>query len=45
MPPLVESVSWGGAFAFLAIGPFLGVIAMWRLRQLPDAVKLANGRR
>jgi predicted MFS family arabinose efflux permease len=45
MPPLVESVSWGGAFAFLAIGPFLGVVAMWRLRQLPDAVKLAGGRR
>lgn len=45
VPPLVEAVSWGGAFAFLAIGPFLGVLAMGRLRGLPDALKLANGRR
>jgi hypothetical protein len=36
---------WPYAFAFLAIGPYIGVFAMWRLRQHPDAVKLAGGRR
>ena len=33
------------AFAFLAVGPLVGVDAMWRLRVHPDAVKLANGNR
>ena len=45
IPPLVESVGWSYAFAVLALGPAVGVVAMWRLRQNPDAVKLAGGRR
>jgi MFS family permease len=45
MPPLVEWWGWRYAFAPLAIGPFLGVIAMGRLRAHPDAVKLASGNR
>jgi len=45
MPLWVEWLGWQFAFAPLAIGPFLGVIAMARLRALPDALKLANGRR
>lgn len=45
IPWLVEAVSWRFAFAFLAIGPLVGVIAMARLRIHPDARKLANGRR
>ncbi|MEP6807685.1 MAG: MFS transporter [Chloroflexota bacterium] len=36
---------WSIAFALLAIGPFLGIIAMWRLRSLPEAVQMAGGRR
>lgn len=32
MPRVVEMVSWRWAFAILAIGPVLGIIAMWRLR-------------
>ena len=38
---------WGWTFAFmpLAVGPALGCLAMWRLRQHPDAVKLARGAR
>lgn len=38
---------WGWTYAFmpLAIGPALGSLAMWRLRRLPDAVKLARGAR
>jgi len=45
IPWLVETVTWRYAFAVLAIGPLVGVIAMARLRAHPDAVKLANGRR
>ena len=45
MPPLVAWVGWRYAFAPLAIGPFLGVLAMSRLRAHPDAVKLASGNR
>jgi MFS family permease len=45
VPPLVADFGWSYAFAFLAIGPYIGVFAMWRLRRHPDAVKLAGGRR
>ena len=45
VPPLVRSAGWGWTFAALAIGPALGVIAMGRLRTLPESVKLAGGRR
>jgi MFS family permease len=45
IPPLAASVGWRWAFAFLAAGPFFGVIAMCRLRGLPEAAKLAGGKR
>ena len=45
IPPLVETAGWSYAFAVLAIGPVVGVIAMARLRAHPDAAKLAGGRR
>ncbi|MGH7355644.1 MAG: MFS transporter [Candidatus Rokuibacteriota bacterium] len=45
IPPVVDAVGWRWAFATLALGPFLGVIAMGRLRGLPESVKLASGRR
>ena len=45
IPYLVGAVGWHFAFAPLAAGPFLGVLAMARLRAHPDAVKLANGKR
>ena len=45
MPHLVAGLGWRYAFASLAIGPFLGVWAMGRLRAHPDAVRLAEGRR
>jgi MFS family permease len=44
--PKVESVyGWQYAFMILAPGPLFGVIAMLRLRQLPEAIKIANGKR
>ena len=45
VPPLVARIGWRWAFATLAIGPALGVLAMGRLRGMPEAVKLAGGRR
>jgi MFS family permease len=45
LPKLVDTVGWRYAFAFLAIGPVIGIIAMGRLRAHPDAAKLAGGRR
>ena len=45
VPVLVGWVGWHWAFAALAVGPFLGVAAMGRLRNLPESLKLAGGRR
>jgi MFS family permease len=42
---LDEIVGWRYAFAILAPGPLFGVIAMLRLRSLPEAEKIAHGRR
>jgi len=45
MPIFIENLGWHFAFAPLALGPFLGVLAMAQLSRHPDAVKLANGNR
>lgn len=45
VPQLVDAVGWRYAFMPLAIGPLLGAYAMLRLRQAPDAVKLASGKK
>jgi len=45
MPVVVAHVGWNFAFATLAIGPLLGTIAMWRLRQRPESARLAGGHR
>jgi MFS family permease len=41
----MDAGTWRLAFWALAIGPAVGIIAMWRLRGRPDATKMANGRR
>ncbi|MCW5750787.1 MAG: MFS transporter [Alphaproteobacteria bacterium] len=45
MPLAIELLTWRYAFSVLAIGPFLGALAMWRLRLRPEAVRIAGGRR
>jgi len=45
LPHAVEWLTWRWAFALLAIGPLLGVLAMARLRAEPAAARLAGGRR
>ncbi len=44
VPVVVARSGWGVAFAMLAIGPALGIIAMWRLRRSPMAAMLAGGK-
>ena len=45
LPIIKDSSGWGWAFAMLAIGPLVGTIAMLRLRSLPEANKLAGGKK
>jgi MFS family permease len=45
IPKMVNVVGWRYAFMILAPGPFLGVAFMLRLRQLPEALKIAHGKR
>jgi predicted MFS family arabinose efflux permease len=45
MIPVFEDVfGWRWAFAFLAPGPLLGIVAMLRLRASPEAARIAGGR-
>jgi MFS family permease len=45
VPALERLVTWRYAFAFLAVGPALGIWAMLRLRRLPASARMASGRR
>jgi MFS family permease len=45
VPYLVEALTWRYAFAPLALGPAVGIWAMWRLRRHPRSLQLAGGRR
>jgi MFS family permease len=40
-----DGSGWRIAFWSLAVGPAVGILAMWRLRSRPEAVLLAGGRR
>ncbi|MEW6736646.1 MAG: MFS transporter [Acidobacteriota bacterium] len=44
IPPLERLVGWQWAFAFLAIGPAIGIWAMSTLRRSPAAIRLAGGK-
>ncbi|UEM24474.1 MFS transporter (plasmid) [Skermanella mucosa] len=45
LPYVVDLVGWTFAFSVLAIGPFLGIVAMLRLRADPAALSIAGGKR
>ncbi|MBK8399816.1 MAG: MFS transporter [Propionivibrio sp.] len=40
-----ETVVWALAWSTLGLGGLLGPLAIWRLRQMPDAERLAGGKR
>ena len=41
----VDAAGWRLAFGLLAIGPAVGIVAMWRLRLRPEALVMARGNR
>lgn len=43
VPIFVDEFTWKYAFMFLAIGPALGILSMFNLRNESDAIKIANG--
>ena len=43
VPHIQRQVGWKYAFAVLAPGPLFGVLAMLRLRSLPEAIMIAHG--
>ncbi len=45
VPLFVEHVGWGLAFVTLAVGPLFGIVSMALLRRLPEATRMASGRR
>ena len=45
VPTFLPALTWKWVFVLLAPGPALGVVAMLRLRGLPEAAKIAQGRR
>ena len=45
LPPLRAALGWSGALPVLALGPVVGVACLARLRALPEARRLAGGRR
>ena len=44
IPVVEDAFGWRWAFAFLAPGPVLGLLAMLRLKALPEAARIAGGR-
>jgi MFS family permease len=45
VPAVAARSGWAFAFLPLVPGPFLGALAMWMLRRLPESSSLALGRR
>jgi hypothetical protein len=40
-----DPTAWRVGFAILALGPAVGIVAMWRLRRRPEAIRMASGHR
>ena len=45
VPIVVEQIGWKFAFSFLFIGPIFGIIALLKLRKLPESIKIAHGKK
>ncbi len=45
IPSILDVLGWERVFMVLALGPAVGIAGMWRLRRLPEALKLASGNR
>jgi MFS family permease len=45
VPEVVDRAGWNWAFTLLVVGPIFGVASMLRLRRMPEARKMAAGKR
>ncbi len=45
VPALLGTLGWRWVFAVLVVGPAAGIVAMQALRRLPEAEKMASGKR
>jgi len=45
VPALLDTLGWDKVFVLLAAGPAFGIVSMLRLRRLPEARRMASGRR
>lgn len=45
VPPIVDMVGWRWSFILLTLGPIFGIWSMRQLRTLPEAARMASGRR
>jgi MFS family permease len=45
VPALLDTLGWHAVFVVLAPGPVVGIISMLRLGRLPEAGKMAGGKR
>lgn len=43
IPVIQELIGWDFTFVFLAAGPFMGVIALVKLRKMPESARIAGG--
>ena len=43
IPVFADWIGWPWVFAPLAVGPVLGALSMYRLRQLPEAARILGG--
>lgn len=45
VPSLADQIGWRWTFVFLALGPAVGIWAMAKLRRMPEAARMASGRK
>jgi MFS family permease len=45
VPPFLRLFGWDFVFPVLALGPVFGILSMYRLRRLPEAIHMASGHR
>lgn len=45
LPVIVDSTSWIFGFAFLVLGPLIGILSLIKLRKEPDSVQIAQGKK
>ncbi len=45
VPALLDRLGWRWVFAILALGPAFGIWSMLRLREHPEAIRMASGNR